>query len=250
MTGRISIRFYEELNDFLPPARHKVSFHHRFKQAGSIKDLIEALGVPHTEIDMILVNGESVDFHYIVQNGDRISVYPVFESLDISAVTHLRPRPLRICRFVLDTHLGRLAAYLRMLGFDSLYRNDYDDPTLATISVSEHRILLTCDRQLLMQKRITHGYYVRARQPQTQLSEILSRFDLFSAQQPFTRCMHCNGPIRAADKAAIAPHLMPRTLAHYDNFWQCRDCNKIYWQGSHYQRMQQLIADINANRSA
>ena len=248
MSGKITIRFYEELNDFLPPVQRKIRFDYPLKQAGSIKDLIEAIGVPHTEIDFILVNGDSVDFNYLVQDGDDISAYPVFESLDISPVTHLRPQPLRETRFVLDTHLGRLAAYLRMFGFDTLYRNDYDDPTLANISEDEQRILLTYDKHLLMRKHITRGYYVRERQPQRQLLEILSRFDLFNTQQSFTRCMHCNGEITAVSKQAIESDLMPRTKRHYNEFWQCTQCKKIYWKGGHYQRMQELISELNRNR--
>ena len=247
MPGRVQIRFYEELNDFLPPEQRKNTIQYSFKQPGSIKDMIEALGVPHTEIDLILVNGHSVDFNYPVQDGDRISIYPVFESLDITPVTRLRPAPLRIARFVLDTHLGRLAAYLRLFGFDTLYRNDYDDPTLASISVKEHRILLTRDKQLLMRKQITHGYYVRAIQPRRQLPEVLSRFDLYKTQQPFTRCMHCNGKINPVTKEEIEPHLLPRTKAWYDKFWQCAQCKKIYWKGSHYQRIQQLLVASNEN---
>jgi len=245
MSAAVHIRFYEELNDFLPPEQRKIAFHHAFKQPESIKDMIEALGVPHTEVDLILVNGRSVDFNYPVQDGDRISVYPVFESLDITPVTRLRPAPLRIPRFVLDTHLGRLAAYLRLFGFDTLYRNDYDDQTLADISADEHRILLTRDKQLLMRKQITRGYYLRATQPRKQLAEILNHFDLHKVQQPFTRCIHCNGEIKPVAKEQIAPHLLPRTKAWYNEFWQCAQCNKIYWKGSHYQRMQQLIEAIH-----
>lgn len=244
MTGQINIRFYEELNDFLPPERRKLAFAHPLKNSGSVKDLIESLGVPHTEVDLILVNGASVDFQYPVQDGDRISVYPVFEALDIAPLTHLRPHPLRVTRFVLDVHLGRLAAYLRLLGFDTLYRNDYDDPTLARISAGEQRILLTCDRRLLMHRQITHGYFVRERQPHKQLLEILVRFDLFNARQPFTRCLHCNGLIRPVAKDAIADQLLPRTRAYYQDFWQCPACGKIYWKGSHYLRMQQLIESL------
>lgn len=246
MTDQITLRFYEELNDFLPPERRKVVFAYPLVNGGSVKDLIESLGVPHTEVDLILVNGVSVDFQYRVQNGDRISVYPVFEGLDITPLTHLRPAPLRVTRFVLDAHLGRLAAYLRLLGFDTLYRNDYDDPTLARISVDEHRILLTRDRRLLMLKQITHGYYVRERQPHAQLLEILARFDLFRARRPFTRCLHCNGLIHPVAKERIERHLLPRTRAYYDEFWQCAACGKIYWKGSHYKRMQQMIEALEA----
>ncbi|HEY9198106.1 MAG TPA: Mut7-C RNAse domain-containing protein [Gammaproteobacteria bacterium] len=250
MACQISIRFYEELNDFLTPERRKVEFAHALRDAGSVKDLIESLGVPHTEVDLILVDGVSVDFQYRVRDGDRISVYPVFEALDITPLTHLRPAPLRVSRFVLDAHLGRLAAYLRMLGFDSLYRNDYDDPTLARISAEEHRILLTRDRRLLMHRRITHGCFVRARRPQAQLLEIVARFDLFGARRPFTRCMHCNGLIQPIDKDAVADRLPPRTRAYYHEFWQCPACGRIYWKGSHYMRMQELIDVLESECAA
>ena len=177
---------------------------------------------------------------------DRISVYPVFESLDISPLKHCQPTPLRDPRFVLDVHLGRLAAYLRMLGFDTLYRNDYDDPTLADISADEHRILLTCDLRLLMRKQITHGYFVRARQPHKQILEILARFDLYNNQKQFTRCMHCNGKTRAVKKKDIETQLLPKTKKFYDVFYQCESCNKIYWQGSHYLKMKDMINKIRA----
>lgn len=245
MPQQVNIRFYEELNYFLPLEQRKTDFNYEFKQPGSIKDLIESIGVPHTEIDLIIVNGQSVDFTYLVQDGDHISVYPVFESIDISPLKHCQPKPLRNICFVLDTHLGRLATYLRMLGFDSLYQNDYDDPLLAKISVEQHRILLTCDRKLLMRKQITHGYFVRARQPKEQLLEVLSRFDLQNNLHPFTRCMHCNGKIRPVKKQAIEAQLSPRTKKYYYEFFQCEDCRKIYWKGSHYQRMKNMIEKLN-----
>ena len=249
MSGKVTIRFYEELNDFLPPDKRKKSFDYTFKQAGSVKDLIESLGIPHTEIDLILANGHSVDFDYLIKDGDLISVYPVFESLDISPAIKLRPKPLREIRFVLDTHLGRLAAYLRMLGFNALYSNDYNDSTLTEISVDEKRILLTRDKKLLMRKQITHGYYVREKQPQRQLLEIVSRFDLAKSLKPFTRCLHCNDIIQPVSKEVIAHHLMPLTKAHYNEFWQCEHCQKIYWKGSHYQRMQQFINQLLLDNS-
>ena len=188
-----------------------------------------------------------MDFDYLIRDGDRISVYPMFEALDITPVTRLRPTPLRITRFVLDTHLGRLAAYLRLFGFDTLYRNDYDDQTLANISSQQGRILLTRDKGLLMRKCITHGYFPRAIHPQQQLVEVFERFDLRNSQRPFTRCMHCNGDIRPVAKADIEAHLPPRTKDYYDAFWQCGQCRKIYWKGSHYRRMQQLVDAINGN---
>src|SRR3990172_9870927 len=160
-------RFYEELNDFLTAEKRKRDNTVHFDQRNWVKDFIEAMGVPHTEVDLILVNGEPVDFSYIVLQNDRISVYPVFEPLDISPLNRLRPEPLRKPRFVLDTHLGKLARYLRLLGFDTLYDNHYTDAELTDISDSgEKRILLTRDKGLLKRKRITHGYFVRETNPE------------------------------------------------------------------------------------
>ena len=247
MLDQVNIRFYEELNDFLPLQQRKTEFAVELKKTRSVKDLVESIGVPHTEIELIIVNGESVDFNYQVQHNDHISVYPVFESLDISPLRHCQPQPLRHPCFVLDVHLGRLAAYLRMLGFDSIYSNDYDDPTLAAISATEHRILLTCDRQLLMRRQITHGYFVRSRQPQQQLLEILARFDLYNSLQPFTRCVHCNGITQQVDKKSIEHQLLPKTRKYYDEFYQCQSCGKIYWQGSHFVKMRELIKKVSQN---
>src|SRR5690242_4538900 len=175
---RAYFRFYAELNDFLPPARRSVSFPHAFRGGPAVKDAIESLGVPHTEIDLILADGESVDFAWILRDGARVSVYPVFESLDIAPLTRVRPSPLREVRFVLDVHLGRLARYLRMLGFDARWRNDAGDEELARTAAAEHRIILTRDAGLLKRRIVTHGYRVREADPRRQLAEVVRRLDL------------------------------------------------------------------------
>ncbi|MBM3189036.1 MAG: twitching motility protein PilT [Chloroflexi bacterium] len=238
---RAHLRFYAELNDLLPESRRQRRFTRAFDLSPSIKDLIESLGVPHTEVDLILVDGQSVGFDYRVQNGDTISVYPVFESLDISPIVRVRPRPLRLTRFVLDVHLGRLATYLRMLGFDTLYRNDLQDEELAHLSRAEERILLTRDQGLLKRNLVTHGYWVRATRPMDQAIEVLRRFDLSGAVTPLCRCLCCNGLLEPVAKSDIAHRLEPGTLACYDAFAICRACDRVYWQGSHYQRMLRLI---------
>ena len=240
----VQLRFYEELNDFLAPDKRKVSFLHDFDRRTSVKDMIESFGVPHTEVDIILVNGRSVDFSHIVRDGDRISVYPVFEGLDITPLLRLRPAPLRRPAFILDANLGRLARYLRLLGFDCLYRNDYDDDTLAAIAGREPRTVLTRDRALLQRKLITRGYFVRAVQPRKQVPEVLARFDLYRQVDPFSRCTRCNGPLQAVDKQAVIKRLEPKTRRYYDQFLQCRDCGQVYWQGSHHTRAQQLIGAL------
>jgi hypothetical protein len=248
MSAQINIHFHQELNVFLKPVERKTRFDVELKKARSVKDLVESIGVPHTEVDLILVNGKSVDFNYQVQAGDHISVYPTVESLDISplrsSLRHCQPKPLDQPVFILDVHLGRLAAYLRMLGFDTLYRNDYDDAELANISADENRILLTCDRRLLMRKQVSYGYFVRTRQPQQQILEILQRFDLYDKQKPFTRCMFCNGKTRPVNKQQIESRLLAKTKKYFDKFYQCESCDKIYWQGSHYLKMQEMINKI------
>ena len=238
---RAYFRFYAELNDFLPPWRRMVPFACSFETSGSVKDMIEALGVPHTEVDLILANGSSVDFSYAVQNGDYISIYPVFESIDIKPLLRVRPEPLREIRFVLDTHLGRLAGYLRMMGFDTLYRNDYQDEELVRISTNARRLLLTRDRGLLKRRAVTRGYFVRATEPRQQLAEVLRRFDLYRSIVPFARCLRCNGSLQAAEKQLIQDRLPPKTKQYFDEFRVCEACDRIYWKGSHYQRMQRLI---------
>jgi uncharacterized protein with PIN domain/sulfur carrier protein ThiS len=238
------LRFYEELNDFLPPARRKVEFEHRFDRRTSIKDMIESLGVPHPEVELILVNGRSVDFSHIVADGDRISVYPVFESLDVSSLIRLRDAPLRESRFVVDCNLGRLARYLRLLGLDCLYRNDFDDDTVSRISQQQRRIVLTRDRRLLHRKIITHGLYVRAVKPKEQVKEVLQRLDLHGAVQPFTRCTRCNGLLKAISKQTVDHRLEPKTRRYYNDFLQCEQCGQVYWQGSHHERAKRLVREL------
>jgi hypothetical protein len=242
--SKATFRFYSELNDFLPLDQKQVLFTHAFSGRPAIKDTIEALGVPHTEVDLILANGVSVDFSYRLQDGDQISVYPVFESMDISPLVHLRPEPLREVRFVVDTHLGRLAGYLRMVGFDALYRNDFADDELARISSHQSRILLTKDRGLLKRSKVTHGYFVREIHPRAQLIEVLRRFDLVGLITPFQRCMRCNGLVIPVPKEDILDQLPLRTRQEHDAFQRCEGCGRVYWRGSHYRRMQQLITQV------
>jgi uncharacterized protein with PIN domain len=248
--AELTFRFYAELNDFLPAERRGVTFRYPYPGRAAIKDVIEAVGVPHTEIDLILVNGRSVDFVYVAQPGDQVSVYPVFESLDISPLNRLRPQPLRESRFVLDTHLGRLASHLRLLGFDTLYRNDYGDEELARISSDERRILLTRDVGLLKRSLVTHGYFVRATNPQQQTAEVLRRFDLFGQIRPFRLCLRCNGRLRPVEKEVIAGRLPAEASQQYQEFRLCQSCQRIYWKGSHYRRLEQFIASIRQQEDA
>lgn len=239
-----SFRFHAELNDFLPSARKHTRILVDLDGHPAVKDTIEALGVPHTEVDAILANHTSIDFSYQIQDGDSIQVYPAGRTPEVQELVHLQPPQPRVPCFVLDTHLGKLAAYLRMLGFNALYQNDYSDQDLAHISQTEDRYLLTRDRGLLKRSSVTRGYCLRSTDPREQLGEILQRYDLFETMCPFQRCMDCNGILESISKDEIADHLEPETKKYYHEFFRCTHCGKIYWKGSHYQRMQKFIEKI------
>ncbi len=238
------LRFYAELNDHIPVESRYKTLAKSFFVPGTVKDVIESFGVPHTEVELITANGESVPFSYVVRDEDRIAVYPMFESFDITPELQVRREPLREPRFVLDVHLGRLAAYLRMLGFDTFYRNCATDPELARISFQQQRILLTRDRGLLKHNAITHGYLLRETDSHRQLPEVVDRFDLASSIRPFTRCMACNGMLVDVPKQEVLTSLPPRVAEVHDDFRQCERCGKVYWKGSHYGRMQRWVNDL------
>lgn len=242
-------RFYAELGDFLPENQRGAEFPYEFRENPSIKHAIEALGVPHTEVDLILVNGASTDFDCLLQPGDRVSVYPVFEALDISRVGRLRERPLRRTRFVVDGHLGKLARLLRMLGFDSSYRADHEDAEIVRISLAEGRIILTRDRGILRRKAVTHACYVRSIIAREQLLEVLRRFDVCARLQPFHRCMICNAVVDRVEKEALLGRVPARTLAAYEQFHACSGCDRLYWQGPHHRAMteyiRRLVSELN-----
>ncbi|MCP4697262.1 MAG: Mut7-C ubiquitin/RNAse domain-containing protein [Gammaproteobacteria bacterium] len=244
LLNQAHFRFYAELNDFLRPNRRMCGFVYAFENSPSVKDIIEALGVPHTEVDLILANSESVDFTYRLQDADRISVYPVFEAIDITSLLRVRPKPLRETRFIVDVNLGKLAIFLRMAGFDTLYRNDYEDAELAQAAPEEKRILLTRDRGLLKRSAVTHGYYLRTSDPKQQLFEVLRRFDLFRSLIPFHRCLRCNGTVGPVAKAEVEDRLPFKTKKHFNTFYRCQTCDRVFWKGSHYRKMERFIADI------
>ncbi len=241
MVKKAAFRFYEELNDFLPEDKRKIRFIHKFADRASVKDMIESLGVPHSEIDMILVNGNSVDFGHIVEDGDDISVYPVFESLDITDIQHLRNKPLREPKFVADVHLGSLAKYMRMLGFDVSYKNNFTDEEIIEISLNENRTILTKNRGLLKNNRIKHGYWIRSERTEQQVKEVIKRFDLKNDIHEFLRCLECNNILKPAEKGDIEKRLPPKVKDWHNEFWYCSSCDRIYWRGAHFEKMTKFI---------
>jgi uncharacterized protein with PIN domain len=247
--GSVSVRFYAELNDLLSRPLRGGTFDVDLTGHPSVKDVVESLGVPHTEVDLILLNGESAGLHELVGDGDRMTIYPVFEALDIGTLTRVRPQPLRDLRFAADVHLGRLARYLRLAGLDTLYRNDWSDSELVENAVNEGRVVLTRDRGLLKRKAVTHGYLVRETAPRDQLQEVIDRFDLAASLVPFTRCAVCNGLLGAVEKAAVLELLPLRTSRRYRRFWRCGRCGRIYWRGGHFRSIERLVESCAKRRA-
>jgi uncharacterized protein with PIN domain/sulfur carrier protein ThiS len=238
-------RFYAELNDFLPRSRRQADVAYPFRGAPAVKDAVEALGVPHTEVEVILVNGVSVPFDHPLRDGDRVSVFPVFETLEVTPRVRLRPPPPRPVRFALDVHLGRLARQLRLFGFDTAYRNDWSDEQLAELAPQERRIVLTRDRGLLMRRAVTHGYYVRATQPDVQLIEVLRRFGLSGSLRPLTRCLVCNGVLVEVAVDQVGAEDLPADVrADPSRLVRCGACRRVYWDGSHVRRLRALVAKV------
>lgn len=241
MAGFVTVRAYAELNDFLEADSRGRAVRRPVQTHQTVKDVLEATGIPHTEIDLILVNGDPVSFEHRPAVGDRIAVYPMFEALDIGSTARLRPEPLRHPRFVVDVNLGRLARLLRVLGFDEWWSSAADDQTLADISLDQQRILLTRDRGLLKRRTITHGLFVHSQHPEEQTIEVLRRLDLRRQTKPFTRCVRCNGQLAAVAKEQVIDQLEPLTRRYYDEFSQCPECGRIYWAGSHFEKLSRLV---------
>jgi len=239
---RAFFHFYRELRDFLADPGASISIKYDFDGKPSVKDAIEAIGVPHTEVDSIVVNGAPAGFGYHLKDGDAVFVYPATLNPEIPAKVPLRGETP--ATFVVDVNLGKLARLLRMLGFDAAYRNDYTDHEIAGLAANEGRIVLTRDRRLLRFRAIEHGYWLRSDDPRMQVKEVITRFGLNHSIKPFNRCLECNGVIVPVAKERVIERLEPRTKLYYDEFYICTDCGKIYWKGSHYEYMNETLENL------
>jgi uncharacterized protein len=244
-TNIMRIRFYGNLNDFIGTSERGKAIAIRLSVNQPIKDVIEGKGVPHTEVALIIANGLPVKFDYISKDGDYVSVYPPFFHLDPGPENNLQiptPRPVR---FVADAHLGRLARYLRMLGFDCIYRPDIGDHEVIDISLKEERVVLTRDVGILKENRTRHGYFIRSQFPRKQLVEVVLRYNLTEDQSPFIRCMMCNGLLVAVEKNEVLHQLPEKVKVYFNEYYQCNQCGKIYWEGSHHEDMKRFIRALN-----
>lgn len=228
--------FLGRLNDFLPREQREQIIPVSFRERQSVKHLAESLGVPHPEIGPVQVNGQEEPLNIITQDQDHVEIHPTPNGHPGEP------------HFILDVHLGRLNAYLRMLGFDCLFHSDYDDTQLAEIAARENRILLTRDRRLLMRKSVAVGYCLRSLDSLEQVTEVVQRFDLAHRTVPFHRCLRCNHILEPVSKEAVLDRLEPLTRKYFDEFHICPACGQIYWKGSHYDKMEEIVEKITARK--
>jgi uncharacterized protein len=242
---RVSIRAYAELNDFLPSSNRYHEFSRRLRFATTVKDLLEGAGIPHPEIALLLVDDEPKSFEFLIERTCRVTAYPAFRWLTLSGLPVLQPGYVGLPAFVLDVHLGRLAQYLRLVGCDAVYENDASDDWLARTADINERFLLTRDRALLMRKDVERGYFVRDDDPIRQLVEVARRFKLAPRVRPLSRCLTCNGVLIQVEKRAVEKRIEPGTRRYFEQFWQCQECGNVYWKGSHYERLLELVRLIS-----
>lgn len=240
----ISIRFYAELNDALPPEMRFRDNDLDIKQGQTVSDVLKQHNINISQVEIIMVNGDSKDESYLLQNNDRISVFPMFETLNVSSLLKLRDETLRDVRFVCDVHFGKLARYLRLLGFDTLYRSDFKDTELVSVSLNEKRVLLSMDKELIGTSSLTHALLIRERKIEKQLMMVMERFDLFALALPFTRCMVCNKVLEVKNKEEVLHLLPPKSGQYYNEFLYCSGCQRYYWKGSHYKKMREFVSAI------
>ncbi len=241
-----TFRFYDGLCDFLARERKGREFGYSFTGTPSVKDTIEATGVPHAEVDLILIDAEPADFCALLEGGERVAVYPAFTNLDVAPEHRLIPPPPDVYRFVLDVHLGRLARYLRLAGFDTLYSNNYSDRKIVELAQRDERVVLTRDTGLLKHNAVTRGYWPRNTAPKQQLTEVVERFGLHPHFTPFSRCMMCNGLVRTAKLSEVRDRIPTRIAQDFDRFSVCDDCGRVYWSGSHYDKLAALLEEYAA----
>jgi uncharacterized protein len=241
---KVRLRFHGDLNVFLRSKAGDAVIERRLAEKTSIKDVIESCGVPHPEVDLILVDEQTVGFDHTLAKDAKVEVFPV-ENRDTYR-TEKRLQTVGMVRFIADGHLGSLTRNLRLLGFDVAYCQNADDRRLLEVMVRESRALLTRDRRLLMHAIVQHGYWPRSQNADEQTIEVVRRFDLSELIAPFTRCLRCNAPLEAVAKADIVGKLEPLTKIYYDQFRRCPDCKQIYWSGSHFPKLQRRVEEIRS----
>ncbi|MDX1618682.1 MAG: Mut7-C RNAse domain-containing protein [Balneolaceae bacterium] len=239
-----TFRFLGSLNDHLPDTDSPEGLDIGFDLAPSVKDVIESAGVPHVEVYGIRVNGEWKDFSYNLRDGDDVTVYPKERIPDPGRRFDLKPADRLPDRFVADLHLGKLARLLRLTGIDTLYDNELGDAEIVRLAEREGRAVLSRDIGLLKHGSLGFGYRPRSDDPDRQVVETLAYFELAHRLAPFSRCMACNGRLEPAASEEVEHRVPEGVKAWNEEYRRCATCGKIYWKGSHYEKLRQTVADI------
>ncbi len=253
----VKFKFYGNLNDHLPLRKRVGSYSADVTPRSSVKDAIQSQHIPWVEIDFLKVNGNAVPLTILLHENDEIEVWPkdylpigdlpIGDSPISDSLILPYTNPIS---FLLDVHLGKLAGYMRLCGFDTAYFNyDIGDSELVKQAAEENRVLLSCDRFLMMRKQLIWGYVVRNRDPKKQLVEVLEYFDLNDKTDPFRRCMSCNGELIKADESIIEQKAPPKVLKRFKDhlflYRECILCKKLFWPGDHYVKMLHLLDEWN-----
>lgn len=237
-----NFEFFGSCLDFV----NNTIFNYEFNDNPSVKDAIEAIGIPHVEIGMIMINGVSKSFEYHIEEKDKIQVYPhnFFKTKTSNNINLLPFKPKKLS-FLLDVHLGTLARYLRMAGFDTLYQSkDYGDAFLAEVASTDNHIMLSRDIGLLKRSKLNYGHWVRNTNPKEQFKEIVQLYNLQNIFKPMSRCIKCNEPITLVKKEKIESIVPSKVYQWKEKFFQCSGCEKVYWEGSHHKNMMELLEEI------
>ena len=244
----VRLNLHGDLDFFVRSESRGQRIERSLREKTSVKDVIESCGVPHPEVGLIFVSGQSVDFHYTLGAAADIELYPV--GAEFPGFKEQRLQATSASSFVADGHLGKLVRNLRLLGFNVAYDPKADDPQLLRVMERENRALLTRDRRLLMHAIVEIGYYPRSQNADEQTVEVIRRFNLLDSIAPFTRCIRCNGPLRNVSKAEIVERLEPLTNIYYEQFQRCTDCEQIYWPGSHFSKLQKRLEKIRLDSNS
>lgn len=240
----VRLNFKGNLTFFLKRSARAPVIERALKEKTSVKDVIESCGVPHTEVDIIIVEGAPVNFSFILHKNTSIDVYPVDFTNEIYCEHRLQRSA--VTTFVTDGHLGKLTRNLRLLGLNVVSPALADDRQLLDIMQRENRALLTRDRRLLMHAVVRDGFYPRSQDANEQTIEVIRRFKLLSVMAPFSRCLRCNGLLAEVGKAAVLESLEPLTRIYYERFCRCSNCGQIYWPGTHFDKLRARIEEFRA----
>ena len=239
---KIFIQFDPSFDFFLPTPNNGEPFAHSLNRRASVKDIIESLGVPHTEVGGLTFNHQDIDFTHAPSAPGLLGVQAIQPPFTVLSPSLLRPLPLDDIKFIADVNVIRLGRILILLGFDVTYSSFYSDNEIADIAESEGRIVLTRDTALLKRKKIVFARRLRSNLPYDQLGEVIHFFGLGSLISFFSRCTKCNLTLVSVSKKEVISLLEPKTKTYFHTFFQCPGCKRVFWQGSHYENIRKKMS--------